>query len=257
AEGGRRPRGAGERLRRWQTADVPTRELEGEDAFDRRRETCDQNALMSERTSRSGGCLIRRAKPQSDAEDGAEPGLALDGDGSIHRLNQAPRDGEAQTRASIPPVVRRFRLVERLEDPLALFGADADTAVEDFEADLQPAVRLDRLEPERNSTLFGELHCIGQQVDHDLPEPGAVSVHPARGSRSDAQSDFEPFGCTVRRHQLERALERVGEREDVLGELQRSALHAGQVENLVDELEEALAARSNEHGKFLLLRSER
>lgn len=50
-------------------------------------------------------------------------------DGAAHHLDKLPRDGQPQTCAAILAGIRDISLGERFEEPLLLFGCNADPGV--------------------------------------------------------------------------------------------------------------------------------
>ena len=100
---------------------------------------------------------------------------------AVHRLGEAPADGEAEAGAAVPARDRRVRLAERLEQPAHLVGGDADAGVADVDVDLPRSTSFRRPAPVAAPTrdddlaLLGELDGVRQQVEEDLAEPAQVA----------------------------------------------------------------------------------
>src|SRR5687767_6473217 len=75
---------------------------------------------------------------QLDDEAGALAGLALDADRAAMRLDDLPRDVQAEAEAAVG--ARRDRPLEAVEDPVELLGRDADAVVAHLHGDGVDAV---------------------------------------------------------------------------------------------------------------------
>jgi hypothetical protein len=125
-------------------------------------------------------------------------------------------------------------LLERLEDPLAVLGSDPGPGVGDGDQHLAPVGQRPHVDP---STVGGELHRVGEQVDDDLLDPELVRLNqPDLGGHVQTQGDAVPAGPLP--HQGEAMPERVLEGE--LGRLKDHLprLDLGQVEDLVEQLQQ-------------------
>ena len=92
------------------------------------------------------------------------------------RGHQLPRDGQAQAGPAVGAGGRRVGLAERLEQAVHLVLADADTCVDDVDAE-QHSGRpvLGHVGPHPDLTDTGELDRVGDEVGEHLAESGGVA----------------------------------------------------------------------------------
>ena len=128
-------------------------------------------------------------------------------------------------------------LLERLEDPLAVRLGDADAAVGDGDVDVRAVVLgADHHRP----AVAGELDRVGDQVEHDLLEPELVGV-----DQADVVGDHDAECDAVRGGSLAEhrggVLEEKAEVERGVLQLHPPGLDLGEVEDLVEQLQQVLA----------------
>src|SRR5262249_28269718 len=133
-----------------------------------------------------------RVSPATDArtepECAAGPGRALDADPPTHQGHQPGGDRQAEAGSAVLALRRVVLLLKGLEYLLLLLGRDADAGVTHREADAlcrpRPSfdrprvvgvVRRDRLDPDDDLALLGELDRVADQVQQHLPEPAGVA----------------------------------------------------------------------------------
>ena len=177
---------------------------------------------------------------EPDGEARALGGRALDGDVAAHEAGELAADGEPEARAAVLPGGRRVRLRELLEQPAELLRRHADAGV--GHGDGKPIVLARPFAPrlERDRAALGELARVAQKVEHDLAQANRVGPHPAEIL---GQPHLEPVAVLGR--------ERLGRDEDVAqhgghldildAELELAGLDLGQVEDLVDQLQQVPA----------------
>src|SRR5207249_2465877 len=100
------------------------------------------------------------------------PGRTFEPDLATHHARQAAADRQPEPRAAIATAGRGVGLREGLEQPLLLFGRDADAGVAYLEAQQRGrGVALDLLDLDDDLASLGELHRVVAQVQQHLPEP--------------------------------------------------------------------------------------
>ena len=155
---------------------------------------------------------------------------AFDPDAPAVALDDAARDGEAETGAADLARVRRLDLLELVEDALAIVGGDGDAVVPDRQPD-EAARHLGAEDVDLDAPALGrELDGVGQQVVDDLREAIGVGddADLAVGGRAHAEHDVlllaggaEALDRLARQHrQIERAH----------AHRQLAALHLGHVQ---------------------------
>ena len=103
--------------------------------------------------------------------------------------------------------------------------------------------------------LLGELDRVREQVEQHLPQPRRVADdrRPARSS-STRQPSSTPFSDGARRDDVERALDALAQVERLALELEPAGLDLREVEDVVDDVEQRVAARADDLGELALLR---
>ena len=171
-------------------------------------------------------------------------------DVAAQQARQVARDRQAEAGAAVPAADRPVGLAEGFEDRLLLRRSYADTAVAHFEAD---AVGAGASHVQRDAAVFGELHRVGQQVAQDLLEP--LPVGEERGGRIRRHLHRQLQALAVR-ERLEHGLQSGGKRGDgghFRPHLQPAGLHPGDVEDVVDQVQQVVAGRVDRFGKTDLL----
>jgi hypothetical protein len=93
-----------------------------------------------------------------------------------------------------------------------------------------------------------------EQVDHDLAQPRGVAVKFAGHVGRDRVEQLEAFFRGARRDDIDGGLDAIAQGEGRIVELQLAGLDAGELENVVDQGDERLAAAADDFGKLALLR---
>ena len=90
------------------------------------------------------------------------------------QVRQAAAHREAEPCAAVASGGRCVRLRERLKDPFRLLGGHPDAAVVDVESE-PGSVRLGLpMDGQTHHSFRGELECVADEVDEDLPDPHRV-----------------------------------------------------------------------------------
>ena len=101
-----------------------------------------------------------------------------------------------------------------------------------------PVVLTEQPGAQRDLAGGGELHGVAGQVEEDLPDPGAVAAHQVGQPRVALGDELEALRVGGRRDQVGGLLDDVDDLDVADLELQAGALHAGEVEDVVDQVEQ-------------------
>ncbi len=188
---------------------------------------------------------------QHQRKRAALPRHAVDADRTAQQRRQIPRDRQAKAGATVLAVGGAVRLTERLENTFLLICSDTDTGVLDAEGDV--IVRL-RGNGQADRAVLSELDRVGQQVLDHLLQTLTVGEQQARCVRLnlDAEGEF-----LVRRQRFEHRAQAVDQSIDtgVFGNhFKFAGLDLGNVENVVDQVEQIVAGRIDRFGKLDLFR---
>ena len=159
---------------------------------------------------------------------------------AAHEPAKLATDREPQASAAVLAGRRRIRLHELLKQPAHLLGRHADAGIRHTHDDpvAFPARLASRLQ--HDLAALGELAGIAQEVEHDLPQPDCVGPHPAQ---TVGQTDLEPIAVPFRQRlgRFRHLLEQMRELDVLEAELEPARLDLGEIENLVDQLQQVLA----------------
>ncbi len=180
---------------------------------------------------------------QHDVEGGADADVALRPDGAAVLLDDAAADGQAEAGAAFLAGVGGFYLLEAVEDAVEFVCGDAAAFVDDLEHDgVGGGVGVDA----DGGGGGGELDGVGEEVGQDLEDAVGVAVEEeglGGGSAETGGADeFEIDGAGVGhwRHGLDGLLAEIV--QGAAADLERGAagFHALEVEDVVDEADEAV-----------------
>ena len=159
----------------------------------------------------------------------------------------------------VPPnarVVDESAWAKALEQPLLVLRRDADPGVGHLEAHAQPVRRLVRACATRTTTSpsDGELHRVGGEVQQHLAEPRRVAEQRGRAPRRDTStSSSMPLACAVPARTRPTSSTRPGTFEVGLFELELAGLDLREVQDVVDDHEQALGGDLHPGGQFVLV----
>ncbi len=225
-----------------------------------------------------GGPLVARAglrglgaQRQVERERGARAQLALGVDLAAEQPGDLAADRQAEAGTAVLAAGGAVGLLERLEDLPQLVAGDTDAGVGDGEGDqlvvraldgagLQqslahvrrdlPAGRADR---EVDGARVGELHRVGDQVAQHLLEPLLVGVQGDRQGGRDPDGEVQVL---VQRDRLEGGLhvvDQLDQGDPGRADVHLAGLDLGQVEDVVDQLEQVGAGAVDGVGELDLL----
>ena len=133
------------------------------------------------------------------------------------------------------------------------FGC-ARPGVRDDELQHCPAVGLFGGGAQQGAAALGEFHRIAQNVQQDLPQPPLIGGDDRRKTGIDDHRQLQSLFCGLRREKLHGGPGQP-RRVEIRG-LQRHALglQLGDVQNIIDQIEQVLAGFAYRGGVFLLVR---
>ena len=203
------------------------------------------------------GGRLPSGQRQLEPEGAAARRLAVQADLAAHHLHQLPADGQTQPGAAVPPGGRGVGLGEGLEQPVLVGLGDADAGVGDLEAqhDLGRRPAGDEIDPDRHLALGGELDRVGGQVEQHLPDPAGVAAHAPSGrpgsSRPAARGPWRTPPARAGRRPPRPAWRRS---KSIDVELDLAGLELGEVQDVVDDVQQRLAGAADALGVLALLR---
>ena len=104
------------------------------------------------------------------------------------------------------------------------------------------------------SPSLGELDRVREQVEQHLPQAGRVADDRRRARPSSIrQPSSRPFSAGARRDDVERALDALAQVERLALELELAGLDLREVEDVVDHVQQRVAARADDLGELALL----
>ena len=211
------------------------------------------------RARRAGGRLrgVLCTEACGEMEGAAGASLAFHPHPTAHQLGQSLRDRQPETGASKATGGRGVALCEGKEQAIKLVGADTDARV--GHADVQFYVsRVRRAEwtgihVQNHASGRRELDGVREQIEQNLSQPRRVAHHHAGNLGSDAMHQLDAFVSCGRRDHIEGVLEEGAQRERFGLQLDTLGLDLREVQNVVDDREQGLAARLNGPDVLLLI----
>ena len=163
------------------------------------------------------------------------------------QLDEPSHDREPEPGAPVPAAQGRLHLIEGVPDPRELIARDPDSRV--LHGD--PHLVLVAPRRDRDAAAVGrELHGVGQEVHEDLLQPLRIGVDGGRVG-PDRVHDVDVLGLRRDRDDGERLIHDQPRIRGDRAQLHASRFETGDVEQLVDEVREALRAPKD---RFLVLR---
>jgi hypothetical protein len=186
-------------------------------------------------------------------EQRALPRLAVHADRAAHQLGQPLADRQAQAGAAVLARGGRVDLRERLEQPRQVLGRDADAGILHREADTASLVHRLAVHRHEDLALVRELDGVGQQVDEDLAHARGVAHQRLGRAVLDQVGQVQVLLQRARRHQVERVLHAAAQVEGLLLDLELADVGLRVVEDVVDDLQQRLAAGADGAGEVALV----
>ena len=230
--------------------------LEVEDATVDRVVVDDEDRLPGELGGDPGGGPPRRdvrgRGGDREVERGALALDALDPHRAAHQLGEALADGEAEPGAAVLAGGRRVELAELLEQLVRPVGRDADAGVAHRQMDL--VRRFAGFDGHHDLADLGELHGVGEQVDHHLTQAGDVAGDAVGHGRVDQECELQTLAGGRFGDEVERRLDTRPQVEGRHFQLEPTGVDLREVEDVVDDPEQRLATRSDDLGELPLAR---
>ncbi len=222
------------------------------DGSDTGRQRCGGVARRSRGRHRPLGRLQR----QQQREGAALAGHAVQAQAAAHAGRQLQRDRQPQPRAAVMARDAAIGLAECFEDQLLLAFRHADARIADGAGQHGRAARHARRhrQPQRHLAPGRKLDGVAQQVAQHLRR--VLQVQPQQG-RHGPIAGHGQAQTLLRGGRAEQIVERrqeLGRRAILVVAIDLARLHLGQVEDVVDQVEQVLAGRVDGAGVLRLLR---
>ena len=188
------------------------------------------------------GIAARQGQQDVEMEDAAGARRAFDADGAAHAFDQAAADRQAEAAAAEAAGDRAVDLGELGEQLAQCFRGDADAGVGDREAEPDGrALGADQPDRQAHRAGGGELDAVAEQVEQHLAQ--AVGV--ADGADGDVVGDLDghrqALGGGFGGHQLDRIAHNFAHVEGGFLKVEAAGVQAGEIQDVVDKLEQVLA----------------
>ena len=204
---------------------------------------------------------VERTQRQQHAELAALPRLADDLDVAAHHPHQLARDLQPQPGAAEAPADAVVALAEALEQALQRLLVHADAGVDDADARQRrpggAVLRRHRVDQQPHAAAVGELDRVADQVEQHLLEPLRVRLDPDRQVRRQRHLEQQRARARLRLHQRPHVLDELVQVERMGRELEPAGLQLGQVEHVVEDVQQVLAGLARDLQVLALLRIER
>ncbi len=205
----------------------------------------------------------RRFGRDGEVEDAAFANLAFHPHPPTQQLRQAFADGQAQAGAAVLAGGGGVHLRERAEQAVQPVRGDADARVSYHKMQdiprragviglRSPDALLD-LYREHHFAFFSELQGVVEQVDEDLPQAGHVTHDCFRYAFLEHQRQLDPLGCRNRGQQVQGGLQALAQVEGRRFQLHLAGLDLGEVQDVVDDGEQPIAAAADDLYELHLL----
>ncbi len=204
-----------------------------------------------------GARVVRYGEAGGEVEGAAFPGGALDPDLSLHVLDELLGNGQAQSGAAVESCGRAVGLGESVEDMVELFCRDANARVRHGEAQGAGLVRLGIVgDADGDFSAVGKLDGVADEVHDDLPQALGVADQFDRHIRRGGDQEFDLLFLRPERHEFGRLVQDFMEVEADLFEVDVPGFDFGEVQNVVDQIEEVRAGPPQDTEMLLLLGQE-
>ena len=158
---------------------------------------------------------------------------------AAHRLGQALADDQPRPRATILARGAAVCLAEALEQPPHRAVGQSDAGVANTEAEL---VTCAACHGQLDLTMLAELQRVGQQIEQDLAQPGRVTQHPMRQVVGCLGQQAQTLLRGALAQQVQRRVHALAQIERGLLDVELAGLYLGEVQDVVDDGQQALAA---------------
>ena len=172
--------------------------------------------------------------------------LALHPDAPAEQLDQPARNRQPESRPAVLSRRRGIDLGKGLKQPILARLGNADAGVRDGEPQLDE-IRSHRDAAGERCHVAGirKLDGVAQQVEEDLPDARDVADDLGRQRRLELVGQLQSFRECLGRQQLKRVFDARLRIERLQIELQLAGLDLREVENVVDDRQQPVAARAD------------
>ena len=193
--------------------------------------------------------LDRKLEIRADAR------LAFQPDRAAEHLAKAVADRQTQPRTAVLAAGRGVHLAESPEEPVQLFLGNPLPRVAHGEME-HP--RVNRADVPVVFHLFtdlmagddhvhapargGELHRVGDQIEKNLPDARDIADEDLGDARIDLAGQRQPLADRLHREQVDDFLQAGPQVERLVVQLQAARLDLGEIQGVVDEAQEIVAA---------------
>ncbi len=205
---------------------------------------------MPHRVGRQGGADRQFGGRRGDGEpEGGAPALlAFDADRPAHALGQAAADGQAKSGAAELAADRAVDLGEPLEQPVGAGGRNAHAGVGHRDAQAS-AVGRQIAYANGDAAAACELDGVAEQVQHHLPDAGAVGAHRPGQLAARFQPQRQALVAGLGLDQVD-GFAQAGQRVEGLGvQFDLAGLYLGEVQHVVDHRQQGLAGGGDAVGE--------
>ena len=252
AIGGQADRGAEIRQRPFDHAQVDGVVVHGQDAQTRQGKRCRRGRLGA---GREGWSRRFSLQGQFEPEGAALAGQAVGADLAAHLLDQMLADGESEAGAAKAAGDAGIPLVEGLKKLAQHIGSDADAGVANDEAQPHGALAGGHgRHGQVDFALLGELDGVADKVDQDLLDPMVIAPQHAQWLRRAPHHEVQALGLGEVAHQALDPVQQRVQAEGLLVDDQFTGLDLGQVENVIDDVQQIAASLAHhaDHGTLIL-----
>ncbi|MNS27817.1 hypothetical protein D3C72_597770 [compost metagenome] len=180
----------------------------------------------------------------------ALPRFAGHADGTAEQRGQIAGDRQAQPGTAVAPIGGAIGLTEGFENAVVLIRLDADPRIADAERD---AVIRRRSDGQADTAAFSELHGVGQQVLEHLLQALAVGEQHQRRAVQQVHLEIQVLVHGQRLEQAPQAIDQACHTGVLRTDFQLAGLDFGDVQNVVDQVEQVIAGGVDRLGELHLL----
>ena len=196
-------------------------------------------------------------EPRREMKVRSFSGLTFKSDFAAHLFGQFGRDHEAEPGAAEAPAGRSFRLHKRLKQAPLRLDWNSNPGVDDLEPHQHVVGRVLRSGgPDGHLAALGELDRIRHQVVENLAQPALIAAQTGRHIYVHIQRKLDPFGASGRGKGIDQSFRQFDEVEVELLQHNPAGREFREVEYVVDDRQQQLAAGSNDLSQAALLGSQ-
>ncbi len=213
----------------------------------------EQHAHACQRAWHRRRLFFHRARQiQRNPEGAALAQFAVDADLPAHQLDEQLADGQAEAGAAILARGRRIGLGEFFKDFRPLVGGQADAGVGHRQAQMTQIAFFADLHVDHDVPARGELDRIRKQVGDDLPHARGIALHAARGRRRIMHHQLQALVARIDALHLRHGFDFMQQVERDRFELQLARFDLGEIEDVIDQLQQAFGTALRHGGEFAL-----